>query len=229
MGLLSGIGIEAPALTGYLGLFLKIIIGVVLLVVVVVFGIIIYFKRRDKASYNIPCMIITPRSDGRVVEVNPAVGGYFKSAKVGGVTSFRIKRKGIGVVDIPPPTSDFLTGASRTLFLAQKGIDDYEPIKPECLNYIDTPEGVMPILKLKAVNQDATAWKYDNESSAKKRFTFESFWDKYQVLISLMTFVFVLFLILYIQWIGMKDVVTGLQSVADALRSTSVPIITPGG
>ena len=90
-------------------------------------------------------------------------------------------------------------------------------------------EIIIPILNLRAINQEATAWHFDNSETAKKRFSFASVWEKYQVLITLMTFIFILFLILYIQWIGLKDVVAGLADVADGLKRSAAPIITPGG
>jgi len=225
---LGGIG----SVGGLMGTFKTILIGLLIFIVIVtVVGIFVVRKLQNK-KYNIPLVIITPRSDGLIAEVNRGVGGYFKSKKVGGITSFRIKRKGIGVVEIPPPQSSFLTSPNRTLFLAQKGIDDYEPIMPSELTsvFVSTPEGEkhVPILKLKAINQEATAWHCDNLESARKRFTFISMWDKYQGLISMMVFIFILFLILYINWIGLKDVVTGLKEVAELLRGSSAPIITPG-
>jgi|TARA_Y100000310_G_scaffold152812_1_gene152245 hypothetical protein len=199
---------------------------------VVIFGALGIFllKRNDNKKYNIPLIIITPRSDGKVVEINRGLGGFFKSARVGGITSFRVKRPGIKITEMPPPSSDFLSSPNRTLVLAQKGIDDYEPILPESLARVKIHDGrIVPILKLKAINQEATAWGFDNAESAKRRFTFSSLWDKYQTMITMMTFVFILFIIMYINWIGMKDVVTGLASVAESLRGTATPIITPGG
>jgi len=215
----------------------KYILGGLLLFTIVagVMGFFIY-KKYQKKRFNIPLIIITPRSDGRVVELNKGLGGYFKSKKVGGITSFRIKRKGIGVVDIPPPASNYLCSPNRTLILAQKGIDDYEPVMPDSLTGVyagdkdeEGKEIIIPILNLRAINQKATAWHFDNSETAKKRFSFASVWEKYQVLITLMTFIFILFLILYIQWIGLKDVVAGLADVADGLKRSAAPIITPGG
>lgn len=197
----------------------------------IVIGIagVIAFRKRENAKFDIPLIIVIPRSDGRVIEIASGRGGYFKSEKVGGITSFRIKRKGIAITEIPPPSSDFLSSPDRTLMLAQKGIDDYEPILPESLSTVNTPTAKnVPILNLKAINQEATAWGFDNAESAKRRFTFASIWDKYKELITMMTFIFVLFIIMYIQWIGMKDVVVGLAEVAETLRSTTTPIITPG-
>ena len=226
---------------GSLQTFKTILIGLLVFIVVSGFTVVILYKKFQKRKFNIPLIIVTPRSDGRVVEVSSGIGGYFKSKRVGGITSFRVKRKGIGVIEIPPPPSSFLTSPNRTLFLAQKGVDDYQPVSPEQLNFVNTELEIeeegrkkivnvkQPILNLKGINQDATAWLCDNEESAKKRFTMWSLWEKYQVMITLMMFVFILFLILYINWIGMKDVVAGLREVADVLGRTSAPIITPGG
>jgi len=214
---------------GALAIFKNILIGLVVFIVVcAAVGFFIY-KRVQNKKFNIPLIIITPRSDGKVVEINTGIGGFFKSKKVGGITSFKIKRKGIGVVEIPPPPSSFLSSPTRTLMLAQKGVDDYEPVMPTELNYVDTFAGEtrVPILKLKAINQDATAWSFDNAETAKKRFTFLSIWDKYQVMITLMIFIFILFLVMYINWMGLKDVVAGLADVADVLKTSTRPVIIP--
>ena len=228
---IPGLGGVGEGFASAMNTFILIIIG--LIAFVVVGGAVGFFvwRRNQNKKFNIPLIIITPRSDGRVVEINKGIGGYFKSKKVGGITSFRVKRKGIGVIEIPPPPSSFLSSPDRTLILAQKGVDDYEPVLPSELNYVDTFDGEnrIPILKLKAINQDATAWSFDNEETAKKRFTFASVWDKYQQLITMMIFIFILFLVIYINWIGLKDVVNGLKEVADNLRTTTQPIITPGG
>lgn len=223
-GFFGGIG-------GMMNTFMTIIIGLIIFLVVSSIAGFIVWKKIQNKKFNIPLIIITPRSDGKVVEINYGVGGYFKSKRVGGITSFRVKRKGIGVVEIPPPPSSFLSSPGRTLLLAQKGVDDYEPVMPSELNYVDTFDGEerVPILKLKAINQDATAWAFDNEETAKRRFTFMSIWDKYQQIITMMIFIFILFLVIYINWIGLKDVVTGLKEVADVLKSTTQPIITQGG
>jgi len=223
-GMMGGVG-------GALDTFIYIIVGIISFLVVGSIVSFFVYRRSQSKRFNIPLLIITPRSDGRVVELNNGLGGYFKSKKVGGISSFRIKRKGIGIVDIPPPASSFLTSPNRTLLLAQKGVDDYEPVMPNELAYVDTFDGEkhVAILKLKAINQSATAWNCDNSETAKKRFTFSSVWEKYQVLISLLTFILILFIIMYINWIGMKDVVTGLKEVADVLKGTAAPVITPGG
>lgn len=221
-GGLSGIGSALSALK-------NILIGLAVGVIVLATTGFIVWKRKQNKSYNIPLIIITPRSDGRVVEINTGVGGFFKSKKVGGITSFRVKRKGLGMTEIPPPASSFLSSPNRTLILAQKGIDDYEPVMPDSLTTVETPEGIsIPILKMRAINQDATAWAFDNEETAKKRFTFMGVWEKYGTLISMMLFMFVIGLALYINWMGLKDVVAGLTEVAQSLRQTSAPIITSG-
>ena len=232
----EGMNVFGGGIGGSLETFKYILIGLLILVVVSSIVGIMVFRKLQKRRFNIPLIIITPRSDGRIVEINTGVGGYFKSKKVGGIASFRVKRKGIGIVDIPPPASGYLCSPGRTLILAQKGVDDYEPVMPESLARVFTgetnDEGTeigIPILNLRAINQEATAWHCDNAETAKRRFSFASVWEKYQVLITLMTFVFILFIIIYIQWIGLKDVVAGLADVANSLRKTTTPIISGAG
>ncbi len=228
MGLLDSIGFGGQGIGSALQTFQTILIWIIIIIIVFSIMGVYLFRRHQNKKFNIPLIIITPRSDGKVVEINEGMGGFFKSARVGGITSFRVRRKGIAICEIPPPSSDFLSSPNRTLMLAQKGIDDYEPILPESLTMAKIPDGrTVPILKLKAINQEATAWMFDNAESAKRRFTFASLWDKWQGLISMMIFIFILFIIMYINWIGMKDVVTGLSEVAQALKSTTSPIITP--
>ncbi len=229
-GLLGSLGGGGGQIGSALAIFETVLIAA--LVGLIVFGFMgfIVFKRLDRKKYNINVQIIVPRSDGRIVEWYNALGAFHKSNRVGGITSFLIKRKGLAKVEIPPPRSDYLIGPNNTLLLAQKGLDDYEPIMPHNLSMVKTKSGkIVPILNLHAINQDATAWGFDIEETAKKRFTFQSMWEKYQAMITMMTFVFILFLVLYINWIGMKDVVTGLAEVAEILKSTTQPIISPGG
>lgn len=226
LGGLGGGGGIGTALQAFQTIMIGIIVGVVVLSVV---GFIM-LKKSEKKKFNINLQIIVPRSDGRITEWYYGKGAFNKSKRVGGITSFLIKRPGIAKCEIPPPRSDFIIGPNNTLLLAQKGIDDYEPIMPHNLSMVKTPDGkLVPILNLKAINQDATAWGFDVEETAKRRFTFSSLWDKHQAMISMMVFVFILFIVIYINWIGMKDVVTGLQEVATTLKSSIAPVITPGG
>ena len=228
-GLFGSLGGQGSGVASAISTFQTIIMWAIIgLVACTVIGIVAW-KRYDNKKYNIKLQIIVPRSDGRVVNWYEGVGAFSKSRRVGGATSFLIKRKGFSRCEIPPPRSDFIIAPNNTLLLAQKGIDDYEPIMPRDLSKVRTKEGVFPILSLKAINQDATAWGFDIEETAKQRFTFSSLWEKYQMMITMMTFVFILFLVLYINWIGMKDVVAGLSEVARLLKSSVEPIITPGG
>lgn len=184
-------------------------------------GIIIFFvaRKRKKAAYNIPVTIWIPRSDNKIVDEVTGTGGYFKSKSIQGITTFRLKRKGCPIVEIPPPGSKYLVGLNRHLYLVQKGMDDFEPVLPEGFLYVTTESGKrIPIVNLKCVNQDATAWNIDNAETAKKRFTIRGMWEKYKDIIEITIFIFIVFLAIYITWSGLKDVVVGLKDVADALK-----------
>ena len=192
-------------------------------------------KRKENAAFNIPITIFIPRSDNKTRDIIRAVGGYFKSQAVGGITTFRLKRKGVGVIELPPPASRFLVGFNRELFLVQKGMDDFEPVLPESFSYIDTenPSGdgkthKVAVINLKCVNQDATAWKFDNEQNAKKRFTFNSFWEKYKDFIQITIFILIVFVACYIQYNGLKEVAATLKEVANILAPTvsNAPIVS---
>jgi len=192
-------------------------------------------KRKENMAYNIPVEIYIPRSDNKTKDIIDAKGGYFKSKEVGGITSFRLKRKGVGTVDIPPPASRFLMGLDRRLKLLQKGMDDFEPILPESFSFIDTevPDAdgknkKVAVINLKCINQDATAWKFDNEQNAKKRFTFSSFWEKYKDFIQITIFIMIVFIASYIQYSGLKEVAKQLADVAKALAPaiSNAPIVS---
>ena len=192
-------------------------------------------KRKQNLAFNIPVEIYIPRSDNKTQDIIDAKGGYFKSQEVGGITSFRLKRKGVGIIDIPPPASRFLMGFDRRLKLVQKGMDDFEPILPSSFSYIDTenPDASgrtkkVAVINLKCVNQDATAWKFDNEQNAKKRFTFSSFWEKYKDFIQITIFILIVFIASYIQYNGLKEVAASLKEVANVLGPaiSSAPIVT---
>lgn len=226
-----GIGnIFGGFLSNSIGGLITLLTWILVIIVLIGFSIFWYYRSKKKKSFNIPLIILTPRSDGVVTELNTGKGGFFRSKRVQGITTFKVQRAGLKTAEIPPPASKFLIAPNRTLILAQKGLDDYEPVLPSSLTYVLTPEGQrVPILKLKAINQDATAWSYDIAETARKRFTFTSLWDKYQVLITLMVFIFVLFLVLYINWLGMKDVVSGLKDVSISLKDVVKPVVTMGG
>jgi len=201
----------------------KIGIGVFALIVFVV----VFLWYKNKKRYNIPVTIWIPRSDGKITDEltgKGIKGGYFKSKE--GSTRFRLKRKGIPTIDLPPPSSRFLVGLSRRLYFIQKGPDDFEPVLPDSFRYVTTPKGKkLAIIDLKAVNQDATAWVEDNREAAKRRFTFHGFWDKYKDMIQITIFIFIVMLSIYINWMGLKDVVVGLQNVANTLSNVGGPVI----
>jgi len=185
---------------------------------------------KNKKSFNIPVTIWIPRSDNKILDEVPAMGGYFKSKAVGGITSFRLKRKGVSIVEMPPPASRFLVGMRRHLYLVQKGMDDFEPVLPESFMNVSV-EGSgkrKAVVNLKCVNQDATAWKCDNESNAKKRFTFSGFWEKYKDFIQITIFIFIVFLAMYVMWTGLKDVAVALGEVAKSLGPavSNAPVVS---
>lgn len=221
----------SEAFGGLLSLVMWLVIGFLLFVGVFYWA----KKRKERMAFNIPVTIFIPRSDNRTRDIIHGTGGYFKSQSVGGITTFRLKRKGVGVIELPPPASRFLVGFNRELFLVQKGMDDFEPILPESFSYIDTEVASsdgkttkVAVINLKCVNQDATAWKFDNEQNAKKRFTFNSFWEKYKDFIQITIFIMIVFISAYIQYSGLKEVAVMLDNVAKALAPTisNVPIVS---
>jgi len=198
-------------------------------------GLIFAKKRKEGLSFNIPVTIFIPRSDNRTRDIIRGEGGYFKSQAVGGITTFRLKRKGVGTIELPPPASRFLVGFNRELFLVQKGMDDFEPILPESFSYVDTEvpgangeTKKVAVINLKCINQDATAWKFDNEQNAKNRFTFNSFWEKYKDFIQITIFILIVFISCYIQYSGLKEVALSLSEVAKSLQPaiSNVPIVS---
>jgi len=192
-------------------------------------------KRKENLAFNIPVMIFIPRSDNKTKDIIMAKGGYFKSKPVGGITTFRLKRKGVGIIEMPPPASRFLMGLDRRLFLIQKGMDDFEPVMPESFGYANTENPAangdtkkVAVINLKCVNQDATAWKCDNEQNAKKRFTFSNFWEKYKDFIQITIFILIVFISCYIQYSGLKEVAAKLADVAASLGPaiSNVPVVS---
>ena len=209
---------ETVAQPGLFNAVLKFAGGLVGLILFIVILIFVSKRYKNKKAFNIPVTIWIPRSDNTIVDEFPAVGGYFKSSAVNGITSFRLKRKGMAVIDIPPPSSKFLVGLNRHLYLVQKGMDDFEAVLPKSFLHVETADGKkIPIVNLKCINQEATAWMCDNAENAKKRFTIHGFWEKYKDFIQITIFIFVVFLAIYIMWFGLKDVVAALQTVADTL------------
>jgi len=195
------------------------VIGIIIFFAVII-SIGVFYKR--KKMYNIPVTIWTPRSDGKIVDERPALGGYFKirtNQGSGSVTTFRLKRKGLSTVEIVPPASRFLVGLNRHLYLIQKGMEDFEPVLPDSFRFVTTAKGrKINVVDLKCINQDATAWVEDMRENSKKRFTFAGFWEKYKDFIQITIFIFIVMLSLYINWMGLKDVTVELARVADGLK-----------
>ena len=185
--------------------------------------------RKKKKAMNIPITIWIPRSDGKITDEVSAVGGYYRTKQGDGgyITTFKLKRKGLATIEITPPASRFLVGLSRKLYLIQKGIDDFEPVLPDSFKMVETSNGKrVAVINLKCINQDATAWVEDVRESSKKRFTLHGFWEKYKDFIQITIFIFIVMLSLFINWKGLKDVVTGLQGVADNLRGVGSVTVT---
>ena len=222
--------------SGLVDTLIRVLVYVIAAIVLTVVIIVIVRWKKNKNAFNIPVTIWIPRSDGKIVDEFMATGGYFKSKSVGGITSFRLKRKGVSTIDIPPPSSHFLVGLNRKLYLVQKGMDDFEPVLPESFKSVELvnqfdKEGKpirRAVINLKCVNQDATAWKFDNEDNAKKRFTIFGLWDKYKDIIQMTVFVFIVFLAIYIMWFGLKDFTVQLARLVDVLvdYNSACPIVS---
>ena len=199
------------------------------LLAVGVFGLVIFFVlwRKRKKQMNIPVTIWIPRSDGKITDEINAKGGYFrlKQAEGGYITIFRLKRKGLASIELPPPSSRFLVGLSRKLYFIQKGPDDFEAVLPESFRHVTTARGdTIAMIDLKCINQDATAWVEDIRENSKKRFTLHGFWEKYKDFIQITIFIFIVMISMYINWQGLKDVAASLQSVASSLAPSPVVI-----
>jgi len=184
-----------------------------------VIGLIIWRKR--KKAMNIPVTIWIPRSDGKITDEIQAKGGYFrlKQTEGGYITTFKLKRKGLVTLELPPPPSRFLVGLSRKLYLIQKGPDDFEPVLPDSFKMVNTASGKrVAVVDLNCINQDATAWVEDIRENSKKRFTLHGFWEKYKDFIQITIFIFIVMLSMFINWKGLKEVAEALAQVASNLR-----------
>jgi len=210
----SAISLIIKGVAGFLGM---------LVIVVLLLAI------QKRKQFNIPVTIWIPRSDGKITDEISAKGGFFKvkQPQGGSISCFRLKRKGQAAIDIPPPSSRFLVGLSRKLYLVQKGMDDFEAVLPESFRYVTTQTGKrIALVNLNCINQDATAWVEDNRENAKRRFTLHGFWEKYKDFIQITIFIFIVMLALYMNWSGLKEVVEGLKEVADVLSRTATPSVT---
>ena len=195
----------------------------------IIFGVVMFvvFKVvNNKKKYNIPVTIWIPRSDNTIVDEVQGRGGYFQSKAVGGITSFRLKRKGVAVVELPPPSSKFLVGLNKKLYLVQKGVNDYEPVIPKSFLSATTPTGKkLAIVDLLCVNQDATAWYIDNEETAKRRFTLVGMWDKYKDIIQFGIIIFVIFVGFYIQSKGLETFTAELGRLVSVLKAPAGSVV----
>jgi len=194
---------------------------------VLLIGLFIWYKY-NKKSYNIPVTIWIPRSDGKLLDEIDATGGFFRVRQPEGgfVTEFRLKRKGSPVLAQPPPSSHFLIGLRRKLYLIQKGIDDFEPVIPDSFREVTTETGeVYALTELKCINQAATAWVEDNRENAKRRFILHGFWEKYKDFIQMSIFIFIVMIAIYINWSGLKEVAIALQGATKGVCSAASNVI----
>ena len=206
--------------SGIIGTTWSIVSKVLLILLFVGFVTIIIVWRKRKKSMNIPVTVWIPRSDGKITDEVQAKGGYFrlKQSEGGYITTFKLKRKGLVTLEITPPSSRFLVGLSRKLYLVQKGIDDFEPVLPDSFKMATTSTGKrVAVIDLKCINQDATAWVEDIRENARKRFTLHGFWEKYKDFIQITIFIFIVMLSMFINWKGLKEVAEALANVASNL------------
>lgn len=203
-------------LGGIINFLVKLLVGLGALGII---GFALYKKQKNK-TLNIPVTIWIPRSDGKITDEVDARGGYSKTKQQSGgyITTFKLHRKGQKTIDIPPPASRFLVGLSRKLYLIQKGIDDFEPVDPNSFRYVEVPSGKkIPVINLRCMNQDATAWVEDNRANASRRFTLSSLWEKYQTLISLIVMVMIMMIFVYVNYMGLEKLAVEFARLVEQL------------
>ena len=164
------------------------LIGTVVLVLVSVFGLWIWRKKR----WNLKVEIKLPRSDGKIV--NGEWGkGYFNSRQ--GVVY--IKRPGFAQPRIPLKIFDpkrYLQGADM-ITVVQLSPVDYRPVLTQSfLNYdvehVDDITGKVSLVKESVMNMEcdtgaSKAWQTSFEAAAKNAYSLRSFLQQHQTAISI--------------------------------------------
>ncbi len=169
-------------------MFMFILIGVIVLILIAVFGTLIWNKKR----WNLKVEIKLPRSDGKII--NGEWGkGYFNSKQ--GVVY--IRRPGFMQPKIPLKIFDpkrYLQGADLITVIQLSPVD-YRPVLPdsflECeVKYIDEKTGKVYYQKESIMNIEcdtgvSKAWQVAFDAAAKKAYSLSSFFQQFQTPIAI--------------------------------------------
>ncbi len=169
-------------------LIILLIAGVVALLVIAFVGFLIWNKKR----WNLKVEIKLPRSDGKII--NGEWGkGYF-DAKHGVVY---IKRPGFGQKKIPLKIFDpkrYLQGADMITVIQLSPVD-YRPVLPKSfleyeLEHVDDVTGEVTMVKETVMQIEcdtgaSKAWQVAFETAAKTAYSLQSFFNQFQVPISI--------------------------------------------
>lgn len=164
-------------------------------------------KRKDKINV----IIIEPQPSGKVNKIYTCVGQLIT---LEGIPYLQVKLKDRTKFNITSPTQEFYTKSPPSIMLVDLGNGNYKPILPNSLRKVEIPNGdKIPISELRGINQMVKAWGVDNYESAIRRFTFQSLFDKWKRVMLLMFFIGVLFVMMYISWNGMDQMIEPLAEI----------------
>jgi hypothetical protein len=179
---------------GLVGLAVQMFLGVMVLGLITLS---IFMWSKNKKKWFITCVVLIPRSDGRIINSEIAKATY--DAKRGSVF---IKRKRKKPVPLKPfDVKRYLLG-NDFLSVIQVGIEDYRPVLPESfLDMVDDSTGEeAALMNIKIDTSEQKAWKESFEREAKLAYSLNSILQQYVQYIGfgiLFFMIFIGFAILY--------------------------------
>lgn len=176
--------------------------GAIGFVVLIVFGVIIWWARKRK-KWNLRVEVKMPRSDGKIIYSEKAKGHY---NVVEGIVS--IKRKKLPAVGMKPfDVRNYLQGLNF-LEVIQVGPNEFIPIHPKSFNTLhDFKDGKKyALLDIEADLSKRKVWKNYYERSCAKRYTLLGWLDRHWRAMELGIIIFIILLGMSILWMRMPTI-----------------------
>lgn len=199
-------------LTGIFDIVLQVAVWLILAGGVISIFIWMYVRKQN----NIPILIHSPRSDGKLI--NEFLGrGRIKIFR-SGAKVLKFKRKGKrGNIIISAPSPHFFVSPSNNLHLVQTGVNSYEPVHPDSYTTIYNDDKPVSLIKFKAKNDKAGTFGNLVERRLKDTFTIQTFFQQYKEIFFLVALMIGFGVSIYLIYTQLGAIVVQLGRFVDKL------------